>query len=64
MVKSVVFYPSIVDTEGDTCTGNRDATHRNSASPCIPSSPADTRSIRLKHFVAYVKGAATTAWAL
>ena len=64
MVKSVVFYPSIVDTEGDTCTGNRDATHRNSASPCVPSSPADTRSIRLKHFVAYVKGAATTAGAL
>ena len=57
--QSVVFYPSIVDTEGDTCRGARDASHRNSASPCVESSPADTRAIRLKHFVAYVKGAAT-----
>jgi hypothetical protein len=60
MAKSVVFYPSIVDTQGDQCKGARDDEHRNSASPCVKSSPADTRAIRLKHFVAYVRGAATT----
>jgi hypothetical protein len=59
-VKSVIFPPSIVDTEGDLCRGVRDAQHRNSASPCVASSPANTRAIRLKHFAAYVRGAATT----
>ena len=52
--KSVVFYPSIVDTERDTCTGAYapGGLERNEASPCFAVTPADARAIRLKHFVA------------
>ena len=59
MAKSAVFFPSIVDTEGDQCTGASDAQHRNAQSPCVVRSPADARAVRMKHFVAYVQGAAT-----
>jgi hypothetical protein len=60
--KSVVFYPSIVDTRGDTCTGAHapGGPERTSASPCFAVTPEDARTIRLKHFVAYVEGAATS----
>eukprot|EP01051_Picozoa_sp_SAG22_P013966 SAG22_NODE_1630_length_3944_cov_1.550585_3_plen_121_part_00 len=52
--KSVVFYPSIVDTDRDTCTGAYapGGAERNEASPCFAVTPADARAIRLKHFVA------------
>jgi hypothetical protein len=58
-VKSVVFFPSIVDTERSTCTGAYapGGPERNDASPCFAVTPEDARNIRLKHFVAYVEGA-------
>eukprot|EP01052_Picozoa_sp_SAG31_P002972 SAG31_NODE_109_length_24587_cov_111.480848_3_plen_284_part_00 len=61
--KSVVFFPSIVDTAGDQCTGAYapGGAERNDASPCFAVSPEDARNIRLRHFIAYVEGAATNA---
>lgn len=48
---------------GDTCTGAYapSGAERNDASPCFAVTPEDARNIRLKHFVAYVEGAATNA---
>ena len=59
---SVVFYPSIVDTERDSCTGAYapGGAERNDATPCFAVSPEDARAVRLKHFVAYVQGAAAS----
>ena len=48
---------------GDSCTGAYapGGAERNDASPCFAVTPEDARNIRLKHFVAYVQGAATNA---
>jgi hypothetical protein len=61
--KSVVFFPSIVDTNADHCTGAYapGGAERNDMSPCFAVSPEDARNIRLRHFIAYVEGAATNA---
>jgi hypothetical protein len=57
----VFFFPSIVDTDGDRCTGAYapGGAERNDASPCFAVSPEGARNIRMRHFVAYVQGAAT-----
>ena len=52
--KSAVFYPSIIDTEAQPCRG----AGVNALSPCEVFTLAQAREVRLRHFVAYVRGAA------
>ena len=48
-----VFYPSIVDTEQQNCNSGV-----NPLSPCKVYTLDESREVRLRHFVAYVRGAA------
>ena len=48
-----VFYPSIIDTEAQDCRSGV-----NALSPCTVYTLTESREVRLRHFTAYVRGAA------